>query len=103
YYMMDIPTVTIDNEEASRQIMEHLIGLGHRKILYISQGKGENDQTIEKFKIKGYMDSINSIREEPYIYEVNGHRLAYGYKIGEEVKEIIEKNGITAIFCCQDE
>ena len=102
YYMMDIPTVTIDNEEASRQIMDHLIGLGHRKILYITQGK-DDDQTIEKYKRKGYMDSIKSINEEPYICEVNGHRLAYGYKIGEDVKEIIEKNGITAIFCCQDE
>lgn len=102
YYMMDIPTVTIDNEEASKQIMDHLISLGHKKILYITQGK-DNGQTIEKYKIKGYMDSIKSINEEPYIYEVNGHRLAYGYKIGEDVKEIIEKNGITAIFCCQDE
>lgn len=102
YYMMDIPTVTIDNEEASKQIMKHLIELGHRKILYITQGKN-NEQTLEKYKIKGYMESINSINEDPYIYEVKGHRLAYGYKIGDDIKEIIKNNNITAIFCCQDE
>ncbi|MBC8588765.1 LacI family DNA-binding transcriptional regulator [Paratissierella segnis] len=102
YDIVDMPTVSMDYTQASKQMMNHLIELGHKKILYITQSM-DNDLTIEKRKIKGYMDSINSINEGPHIYEVNGHRISFGYEIGEEVKELVNQNEITAIFCCQDE
>lgn len=102
YDIVDIPTVSMDYTQASKQMMDYLIKLGHKKILYITQAM-DNDLTIEKRKIKGYLDSINEIDEKQYIYEVNGHRLPSGYEIGEEVIKLVEKNKITVIFCCQDE
>ena len=102
YNVIETPTVAIDNEVASNLMIEHLRELGHKNILYISQNK-DVDLTIEKYKIKGYTDAVKSIGSEPFIYSVDGYKMESGYNAGNEILEIIRKNKITSVFCCQDE
>lgn len=102
YNVLESPTVTIDNEKASKQVMEHLIDLGHKNIIYITQAK-DVDLTIESYKINGYKTMMESVGVEPIILKANGHKMEDGYKIGSEVKEMMDLKGTTAVFCCQDE
>lgn len=102
YNVPELPTIAIDNKRAVKMMMDYLIELGHKKILYLSQ-ETEIDQTIEIEKIETYKESMKSIGEEPVLVQINNYRVDGGYKIGREIVKIKEEKGITAVFCCQDE
>lgn len=102
YEILETPTVTIDNELASSMMVEHLLQLGHKNILCLTQGK-DYDLTIEKYKIKGYQDAIKKDGNKPFVYSLNGYKVDDSYSAGDEIKEFIDKNKITAVYCCQDE
>lgn len=102
YRVSELPTVYLDNKKASKMMMDYLIELGHRKILYLSQ-EIDDDGAIEKEKIEVYKESMASIDEEPILIQINNHGIDGGYKIGRDILKLKEKMGVTAVFCCQDE
>ena len=102
YDITKTPTVTIDNELASAIMVEHLLELGHKNILYLTQGENY-DITIEKYKVKGYEDAIKKSGNESFIFSLKGYKIDDSYQAGKEIKEFIDKNQITAVYCCQDE
>ena len=102
YDILKTPTVTIDNEVASNMMIEHLKELGHKSILYITQDK-DIDITVEKYKIKGYTESLEKVGIKPLIHSVSGYKIEDSYNAGKEILEVIQKNAVTAVYCCQDE
>lgn len=102
YSVPELPTIALDNVKAVKVMMDYLIELGHKKILYLSQ-ETDVDNTIEIDKIKVYKESMASIDEEPILVQIDNHRVDGGYKIGREIVRIKEEKGVTAVFCCQDE
>ncbi len=102
YNVLESPTVAIDNYDASEKVMRYLIEGGHKKIAYVTQEK-DIDITIEKQKIKAYKKWISFVEEMPIILFVDGHSISTGYKLGKEVKNLIEKDQVTALYCCEDE
>lgn len=103
YYNIDrSPTVTIDNTEATEVMMEYLSSKNHSNILYITQER-DKDLTIEALKIKAYEKTMESWGKDPVIINIDGRNIEDGYEVGPRVKEIIDREGITAVFCCQDE
>ncbi|TJX13851.1 LacI family transcriptional regulator [Tissierella creatinini] len=102
YDILQTPTVTLDNELASIIMVKHLLELGHKNILYISNGNNI-ERTIEKYKVKGYKETVNNAGLTPIIYNVNGYKIEDAYNAGSEIINIIKNNNITAIYCCQDE
>ena len=102
YNVFGTSTVTIDNELASKIMVEHLIELGHKKILYITQDK-DSELTIEKYKMKGYTNSIENIGEKSLIHKIEGYKIEDGYNAGQDVLAVIKANNITAVYCYQDE
>lgn len=102
YNIITSPTVSIDNELASSTIVNHLLENGHKNILYITHEQ-DNELTIEKSKIKGYEEAIYKAGQKPILYKMKGYAVQDGYKIGEDILKVIEKNKITAIYCCLDE
>ena len=103
YYNIDkSPTVSIDNYEATKVMMEYLNSKKHSKILYITQEK-DKDITIEAFKIKAYEETMQSWDLEPIILNIDGRSIEDGYDAGLMVKDLIDESHITAVFCCQDE
>jgi LacI family transcriptional regulator len=102
YNVFGTPTVTIDNELASNTMVEHLIELGHKNILYITQDK-DSELTVEKYKMIGYTNSIENIGVKPLIHKIKGYKIEDGYNSGEDVLAVIKANNITAVYCYQDE
>jgi LacI family transcriptional regulator len=102
YNVLESPTVAINNYDASKKVMEYLIDGGHKKIAYAAHEK-DIAVTIEKHKIEAYTKWMDIINENPIILFVDGHTISTGYQLGPEVKELIEKEQVTAIYCCEDE
>lgn len=103
YSNSNTPTVSIDNFEASLKMTKYLLGLGHKKILYVTANE-EKEASLEKFKIDGYRKAIkDNGKSKDFLYSANGFTIDDGYNMGEDVLELIKENKITAVFCCQDE
>ncbi|SDY61098.1 transcriptional regulator, LacI family [Proteiniborus ethanoligenes] len=96
----DFPTVTIDSLEATYEMTNYLISLGHENIAYVSSSEEEN--SLEMIKLEGYKKAISENEGyEEKIYYAKGRNIDDGYEI---CKDIISSNDeITAIFCSHDE
>ncbi|RLD18556.1 MAG: hypothetical protein DRI36_01085 [Caldiserica bacterium] len=89
--------VDLDNVEAGYKITSYLIGLGHRKILFIG-GMKDNYNTIDR--LKGYRKALLdfNIGEEYIVY--GDYTVDSGYRLVKNV--FAERKDITAIFACND-
>lgn len=102
YNVPELPTISLDNKKAANMMMDYLINLGHKNILYLTQEK-DTDLTIEKFKIEAYENSMKNIGAKPILHQVNGHEIYVGYNAGPDIWKKVKDNNITAVFCSQDE
>lgn len=102
YNVLESPTVSINNREASDKVMKYLMGEGHKRIAYVTQEK-DVELTIEKHKIDSYRQWMESIGEEPLVFRVDGHSISEGYNIGDKILSHVMEEKITAIYCCEDE
>lgn len=102
YTVSNISTVTLDNEAATRMMIDYLYELGHENILYVTWGE-DNDQSTEKYKIKGYTDAVIEKGGTPFVTSIDGYKIDDGYNGGEKILDLAKANDITAVFCCQDE
>lgn len=98
----NFPSVIIDNFQGSYNMVDYIQELGHEKILYITSNEYENSPT-EKQKIEGYKKSIGKNNKEEFILSIGGFEVDDGYNIGNNVLKLIKEDGITAVFCSQDE
>ena len=102
YNISKTPTVTIDNEVATSMVVDYLNKLGHNNLLYVTWNKNI-DLTIEKYKVQGYTDAVLSKDGFPLVSGIDGYKIDDGYNNGEKILDAIQKNNVTAVFCCQDE
>ncbi|GAP12671.1 transcriptional regulator, LacI family [Longilinea arvoryzae] len=98
---VDIPHVSIDNYRATRDIMEYLIGLGHRRIAHISS---ENDYISTSLRLKGYRDALAehglTSRDDYIIYASRDYSFKSGKAKARELLAVEPRP--TAIFCISD-
>lgn len=104
--LIDIPVhsdnvgyVTTDNVSGARKAVEHLIGLGHKKIGMIN---GHGKAFVSQKRLEGYVEALKE-HGLPVIpqWVCNGQfeeETAYE----EARKLLIEHSDITAIFCASD-
>ncbi|MGN9166268.1 LacI family DNA-binding transcriptional regulator [Tissierellaceae bacterium HCP3S3_D8] len=102
YNVPELPTVSLNNREASAMMMDYLMDLGHKNIMYVTQ-RDDIDITIERCKIDAYNEAMEKIGKKPVIFHIDSHEIYAGYNAGTEIKKVIKENDITAVFCCQDE
>lgn len=102
YNVPELPTVSLNNREASAMMMEYLMDLGHKNIMYVTQ-RDDIDITIERCKIDAYNEAMEKIGKKPVIFHIDSHEIYAGYNAGTEIEKVIKENDITAVFCCQDE
>lgn len=50
----ELPCVLVDNRQAAAEVMEHLIGLGHRRVAVVTG----NDPVSGESRLRGYRDSL---------------------------------------------
>lgn len=99
YKSNDYKTVSVDFKEAMEQMAEFLIGLGHKKILYIKHKSGYD---ISEKKIEGYEKVIHSHHCKPYVVETKAATADDGYLALEDSIDLIKKEGITAVMASND-
>jgi LacI family repressor for deo operon, udp, cdd, tsx, nupC, and nupG len=96
----DLPLFEIDNRDAARQMTEHLIASGHRRIAHIS-GPSTNPEALER--IRGYSDALTAAGipvEDDLIWPGNFNFVS-GAKGAERFLAMSDKP--TAIFAASDE
>lgn len=102
FYIEDFPTVSIDDYEASYEMTNYLINLGHKNIAYVTVN--EEEFSLENFKIAGYKKAMEEFgRTKEILCYASGYSIDDGYDIGKDVLELKNKFGITAVFCSHDE
>ena len=52
-----LPNVTIDNEKASKDLVNYMLNLGHKKVCYLA---GPSDILIYRDRLKGYLTALTT-------------------------------------------
>ncbi|QCJ44735.1 LacI family transcriptional regulator [Bacillus sp. S3] len=91
----DIPSISIDNESASRKITNHLVELGHHRIAHIT---GDMKRLQSQTRLAGYKQAFyqhNLLIDESLIQE-GGYLLEDGYSAAQKL--LAFENRPTAIY-----
>lgn len=93
-------TVQLDNRAAAREITEHLIGLGHRRIAMI---QGPRRSPLTRERVAGYRDALQAagIVPDESLMCPGDFTLASGYRAAGQL--LAAQAAPTAIFCENDE
>lgn len=103
YANPNLPSVSIDAQDASFAMTQYLLELGHENILYLTVDS-DMENSLEKYKIAGYKKAmIEYGKGKEFLYSVKGYSIEGGYQAGSQVYKLVKEKNITAIFCCQDE
>lgn len=94
------PTVRLDNRAAAREMTEHLLGLGHRRIGLI---KGPQGSPLTRERIAGYEDALKAagVDTDPALICRGNFTLQAGYDAAGQLLASPERP--TAFFCENDE
>lgn len=110
--LLDMPAVTVDNKRGAFDAVEHLIGLGHRRIAYIGEppdrpkryvGDGSL-RMVERERLSGYRDALqrNGLAIDDSIVDLGGTYLDLDYARGATRRLLRLLPRPTAIFAACD-
>lgn len=94
---MNCPVVATDNRNSAKEVIKHIIDLGHTKIACIT---GPSDGFSSASRFEGYKDALADagIPFDPKLVEMGDYRFESGYEC--TLKLLKEKP--TALFACND-
>ncbi len=97
---MDLPTVVAENRIGARTAVEHLLGLGHRRIGFI---RGTNGTGQSGERERGYVDAIEAagLPVDPALMLDGAFMQQGGYAATEQLLALADPP--TAIFAANDE
>jgi LacI family transcriptional regulator len=97
---MNLPVVVAENRIGARTGVEHLLGLGHRRIGFIA-GTAGTGQSAERQE--GYNEALKAagVAPDPALIAEGAFMQAGGYAATERLLALPERP--TAIFCANDE
>lgn len=95
---LQTPYVVADDNEGTRQAVEHLINLGHKKIAHIG---GQKDATC-RIRLETYINTLKKhhIKSRKNYIKSKEYSRQWGYYATQEL--LREKEKPTAIFCGND-
>ncbi len=98
---LDCNFVGVDDRAGAYEAVSHLIGLGHKRIAYIS---GAKNASTNKGRLQGYEEALrdNNITLEPELTAGDGWLEEDGYKAGRTLLELAPEKRPTAIFAVND-
>ncbi|MDL2353770.1 MAG: LacI family DNA-binding transcriptional regulator [Pseudomonadota bacterium] len=97
---MNLPVVVAENRIGARTAVEHLLGLGHRRIGFVA-GTAGTGQSAERQQ--GYADALRAagLAPDPALIVEGAFTQAGGYAATERLLALAERP--SAIFCANDE
>ena len=98
---IDIVHVSIDNYQAARDIMAHLLGLGHRRIGLVSS---ENRYQSTRARMQGYLDALAEAGLPAGDEYIRKGAVDYTFKSGfNSARSLLsQESRPTALFCISD-
>jgi LacI family transcriptional regulator/LacI family repressor for deo operon, udp, cdd, tsx, nupC, and nupG len=92
--------VAVDDVQGGRLAVDHLIGLGHRRIGYVSI---PNRPQSNQFRFKGYQDALEvaDIALDPALI-FSSHSIEDHYSVGDASLEPLLAAEASAVFCYND-
>ena len=95
-----IPHVGISNIKASREVVDHLIQLGHTRIAHIS---GPLNRLIYQDRLRGYYSALEraNIEVDESIVFRGDYTYESGYKLANEIMAL--ESPVSAIFAATDD
>ncbi|MEM8935211.1 MAG: LacI family DNA-binding transcriptional regulator [Pseudomonadota bacterium] len=95
------PAVTMDDKSAAREMTQHLINLGHRRIAHIT---GRSDHIATLLRRQGYEEAINTFSASAKITPiVIDGQFDFRVALANVEKLLARKNRPTAIFAASDD
>jgi LacI family transcriptional regulator/LacI family repressor for deo operon, udp, cdd, tsx, nupC, and nupG len=93
-------SVTVDDVQGAQLAVEHLIGLGHRRIGYVGI---PNRPKSNQHRLKGYQNALAAagIESDPALIFASGELEGHAMR-GEASLELMLASGATAVFCYND-
>ncbi|MBQ0000390.1 MAG: LacI family DNA-binding transcriptional regulator, partial [Clostridiales bacterium] len=93
----EVPSVVIDDMPSAMEIVNYLIGRGHKKIGFIG-GRSDNFHTQQR--LRGYQKALfeHGILYDPDLVYYGDWKRETGF----EGAAILMKKDVSAIFCCAD-
>lgn len=96
----DIATVRIDNYHAAREMTEHLLALGHRRIGFI---KGHHNQSVSAQRWQGFQDALAAAGVPPASAPVAQGYFSYRSGLVAAERLLTREQRPTAIFAANDD
>ncbi len=99
-----IPNVSyVTNDEAlgTRQALEYLMELGHRRILFV-RGDHSDSYTIKEEAYRSLMQEKKCFHEEDIVDIGEGNSIETVTAARNRLYDILPRTETTAIFCCND-
>lgn len=95
-----LPAVAIDNRAAAKLAVDHLIALGHRRIVHVT---GPMQLTMSTGRHEGYLDALRQagIEADPALTRIGDFHFGSGQQAIEAL--LAERVEFTAVFCSNDE
>lgn len=93
---LHVPTVAVDNVAVGYMATQHLIGLGHKKILYLC---GSDNSATSRDRQRGYEDAMQS-KGYPSQQASGDFKIEDGFVLAEKL--VKEKRRPTAVFAAND-
>jgi len=97
---VELDYVILDNMKGAYDMTNHLLGLGHRNILYFT---GPLDTNVTSERLNGYEKAINEFsggRLKPWVIDSGDFTYEAGYKTAENIFSFNDHP--SAIFCAND-
>ncbi|WP_329117552.1 LacI family DNA-binding transcriptional regulator [Streptomyces sp. NBC_01465] len=94
-----LATLSFDNQGGGRQLTEHLLELGHRRIGYVA---GPEERTTTRHRLEGHRKALEAagIKDDPRLVVHGPYDRQSGY---EATRELLDREpGLTAVVAAND-
>ncbi|HEY5223283.1 MAG TPA: LacI family DNA-binding transcriptional regulator [Microbacteriaceae bacterium] len=91
------PSASVDQLAGARLAMQHLISLGHRRILHVA---GPQDWFEAEARLSGYLAELESNGLAPLEPVLGDWTAKFGYQAG---RELARRRDVTAVFSSNDQ
>ncbi|GAA1354904.1 LacI family DNA-binding transcriptional regulator [Streptomyces beijiangensis] len=94
-----LATLSFDNRGGGRQLAQHLLELGHRRIGYVA---GPEERTTTRHRLEGHLKALDAagIKDDPRLVLHGPYDRRSGY---EATRELLDREpGLTAVVAAND-